>query len=246
MPAATFLMRVWLPDRPGVLGAVATRLGSVKGDLLGIEIVERDGGMVVDELLIELPDDSVTGLMLREVGAVEGVRVEDLRAVDFSNGDADNALTACAEIAEWPLRHPTRTPGLDAFVCEQLKGALRCEWVALVDGRRETPQLAASIGDAPTSSWLLAYVAGTRHAGSAVGAENLGGLEPDTFCIRLPRSQRTVVLGRDKLPFLRRDRQKAQVITRVADTVITLHGSPTPDWCCEENPSPLLATTVPS
>src|SRR6478672_7764897 len=34
------VLRVWLPDRPGALGAVATRIGAVRGDVIGIDIIE--------------------------------------------------------------------------------------------------------------------------------------------------------------------------------------------------------------
>jgi hypothetical protein len=52
----TFVVRVWLPDRPGALGAVASRIGAVGGDLVGIDILERGGGRVIDELVVELFD----------------------------------------------------------------------------------------------------------------------------------------------------------------------------------------------
>jgi len=34
---ATFLLRVELPDRPGALGAVASRIGAVRGDLVAVD-----------------------------------------------------------------------------------------------------------------------------------------------------------------------------------------------------------------
>src|SRR5439155_291311 len=57
-----FVMRVWLPDRPGALGAVASRIGAVRGDLVGIDILERGAGRAIDELVIELPDDALVPL----------------------------------------------------------------------------------------------------------------------------------------------------------------------------------------
>ena len=48
-------MRVWLPDRPGALGAVASRIGAVRGDLVGVDILERGAGRAIDELVVELP-----------------------------------------------------------------------------------------------------------------------------------------------------------------------------------------------
>lgn len=52
----TFVIRLWLPDRPGALGQVASRIGAVRGDVVGIDILERGGGQAVDELVVELPD----------------------------------------------------------------------------------------------------------------------------------------------------------------------------------------------
>ena len=55
MQPATFVVRVWIPDRPGALGQVASRIGAVRGDVAGIEILERGGGRAIDEIVVELP-----------------------------------------------------------------------------------------------------------------------------------------------------------------------------------------------
>src|SRR5215207_7981255 len=47
----TFVIRMWLPDRPGALGQVASRIGGVRGDVVGIDILERENGQAVDELV---------------------------------------------------------------------------------------------------------------------------------------------------------------------------------------------------
>ena len=59
-------LRVWLPDRPGALGAVASRIGSVKGDVTGIEILEQGGGRAIDDLVVTLPDPSLVDLLDRQ------------------------------------------------------------------------------------------------------------------------------------------------------------------------------------
>ena len=41
---SVFLMRITLPDRPGSLGAVATAMGKVGGDINAVEIVEKRDG----------------------------------------------------------------------------------------------------------------------------------------------------------------------------------------------------------
>ncbi len=248
MPAQTYLMRVWLPDRPGVLGAVATRLGAVKGDLLGIDIVERGGGMVIDELLISLPDDAVIGLMIREVTAVEDVRIEDVRLVESSRDPAELTLDACATIVEWPLRHPAVNGTLAELICQQTLTALRCSWTAVVNHPGVPGRVLASAGIAPAASWLVAYASGAHHARSTRAASGtpLGAVvepETDTFCIHLDRSDQMLVLGRDDFSFLQGDRRKAQAIGRVADALAALH-PPTAAWsdCGEEVNGDLLAT----
>ena len=69
----TFVLRVWMPDRPGALGALASRIGAVGGDVTGIEILERGAGRAIDELVVELPDESLVDLLVAEVHQVDGV-----------------------------------------------------------------------------------------------------------------------------------------------------------------------------
>src|SRR5579875_812122 len=76
---ATYVVRVWVPDRPGALGAVASRIGAVRGDLVGIDILERGAGRAIDELVVDLPDAALVPLLTAEVGQVDGVDVEDIR-----------------------------------------------------------------------------------------------------------------------------------------------------------------------
>src|SRR5438105_11830206 len=78
----TYVVRVWVPDRPGALGAVASRIGAVGGDLVGIDILERGAGLAIDELVVELPDEGLIGLLIAEMGEVDGVDVEELRPVE--------------------------------------------------------------------------------------------------------------------------------------------------------------------
>ena len=82
-----FVVRVWLPDRPGALGQVASRIGAVRGDVIGIEILERGGGRAIDELVVALPDDGLIDLLVAEIAQVDGVDVEEVQPVDGDDHD---------------------------------------------------------------------------------------------------------------------------------------------------------------
>ena len=82
-----YIVRVWVPDRPGALGSVASRIGAVRGDLVGIDILERGAGRAIDELVVDLPSESLVDLLVSEVSQVDGVDVEDVRRVSDSLSD---------------------------------------------------------------------------------------------------------------------------------------------------------------
>src|SRR5688500_13514132 len=96
-----FVVRVWVPDRPGALGAVASRIGAVGGDLVGIDILERGGGRAIDDLAVELPDSDLIPLLIDEISEVDGVDVEELRPAVGALPDARlDALETAAVLVE--------------------------------------------------------------------------------------------------------------------------------------------------
>ena len=43
----SYLLRLVVPDRPGILGAVATALGTAGVDIVSVDVLERGGGVAV-------------------------------------------------------------------------------------------------------------------------------------------------------------------------------------------------------
>jgi len=76
---ARFLLQIRLPDRPGGLGAVASRIGAVGGDIVAVDILTRGGEHAVDEFVIELAGDHLVSLLLSEIHEVDGVDVVEVR-----------------------------------------------------------------------------------------------------------------------------------------------------------------------
>jgi hypothetical protein len=75
----SYLLRLVVPDRPGILGAVATALGHAGIDIVSVDVLERGAGVAVDDVVVELPSDRVADSLITAVSAVPGVRVESLR-----------------------------------------------------------------------------------------------------------------------------------------------------------------------
>ncbi len=154
----TFVVRVWVPDRPGALGAVASRIGAVRGDLIGIDILERGGGRAIDELVVELPDADLVRLLVQEVGEVDGVDVEDVRAAPDRGTDA--RLDALETAVSLVSRHTTRALLDDLAANARID--FEADWAAIVDLASSTP--VRTVGATPPGPWLAAFVAGSRTA----------------------------------------------------------------------------------
>ncbi len=82
---AGYVVRIALPDRPGALGLVASRIGAVGGDIVAINILERDKGHAIDEFVIELPGEHLVDLLRSEVHEVDGAKVVEVKPVDSTS-----------------------------------------------------------------------------------------------------------------------------------------------------------------
>ncbi|MGY2081250.1 ACT domain-containing protein, partial [Modestobacter sp. SYSU DS0657] len=51
----SYLLRLVVPDRPGILGAVATALGAVGIDIVSVDVLERRNGVAVADIVVEVP-----------------------------------------------------------------------------------------------------------------------------------------------------------------------------------------------
>lgn len=71
------VIEVSLPDRPGALGAVASRIGAVGGDITDVRVASRAKGFVDDVFHVDLPVPTagldMVGLVLEEIAHVDGV-----------------------------------------------------------------------------------------------------------------------------------------------------------------------------
>jgi len=78
---ASYVLRIWLPDRPGALGLVASRIGAVGGDIVSIDIRDRVEGRAIDEFVVDLASDDLVELLRSEIHEVDGALVEEIHPV---------------------------------------------------------------------------------------------------------------------------------------------------------------------
>jgi hypothetical protein len=67
-----------MPDRPGALGAVASRIGSIGADITDVVVDRRADGSVFDDFHLTLPytEVDVLAILSHELAEVDGTTVE--------------------------------------------------------------------------------------------------------------------------------------------------------------------------
>jgi ACT domain len=75
----SYLLRLVVPDKPGILGAVATALGEAGIDIVSLDVLERGNGVAVDDVVVDLPAGRLPDSLITAAQAVPGVSVESLR-----------------------------------------------------------------------------------------------------------------------------------------------------------------------
>ncbi len=208
----TYLVRVLLPDRPGALGSTAARFGALKGDVVGLEIVERGAGLAIDELVVSLPSDVAVELVVKELSAEDGVDVEDIRPL---NSVAYDPQLDALEVASILLGSESREELADGL-CLHVGRAVRSSWACVVDQRGG---VVASWGDRPQDRWLEAFVSGDLIIADQADDQPLS--VRDAVWVPLPAAAGALVVGRDGVSdttaIRARERQRLAALARIAD-----------------------------
>jgi hypothetical protein len=145
-----FSIRISLPDLPGTLGSVATAFGKGGANILTLDVIEREGGMAVDDLCVEAPEGMQAAIALAR-REVPGLVVESLRFLEaFRDVMAPLDLAvALAEAEVAPLE----------ILVERAPEALGAEWCVAVEGAVEGGN------------------GGLEVTGSSIGSPDLTGLD---------------------------------------------------------------------
>jgi hypothetical protein len=207
------VVRVWLPDRPGALGLVASRIGAIGADIVGIDVLERSETVAVDEFGVVLPRDDLVKLLVREIEEVDGASVEEWRVVERFPDPRLDALESVEQVCA------ARTADELAF---RLITSVRAEFVADWAAVLADADVVAAVGTAvPDATVLHALATGTT-ASPVVAAGEAG---PDDLAVAPIGDNGTVLLvGREGHPFRKRERRQLLSLARIADRVATILG----------------------
>ena len=209
-PANLLVLRVWLPDRPGALGAVATRIGAVGGDLVGIEIVDRGAGHVVDEQSVALANPDLVELLLSEIHDVEGVDVEDSR---WLSGRAEDPVVSALQLAG-RLGGVSSTNELAEGIVAAAMVLLHADWSMLVATDSETSLAAATSGvhqEAPGASWVCNFIRGVTES----PVQDPATIE-DLAMAEVEGSALALVVARERVPLRGRERSVLRQLCSLA------------------------------
>lgn len=188
---ACFVVRVWMPDRPGALGHVAGRIGAVGGDVLGIDVVDRGAGRAIDEVTVELVASRVA-ILIREVNAVDDVDVEEVRAVTTAPGDPRLVALSWSTM----LARSDTADTVQRTLCEAVAALLHADWSAVARPVEGTTFCA--VGAAPRQDWLVAFSRGA----SCVVAEGAASTDGEEVAWSPLRGlDRLLLVGRDAAAF---------------------------------------------
>jgi hypothetical protein len=205
----TYILRVWMPDRPGALGALASRIGAVGGDVTGIDILDRGAGRAIDELVVELPDDALVELLVTEIHQVDGVDIESIRpAAEALHDPRVDALETAALL----VGAPTPSAAIEELCVHGVR-TVGAHWGVVLD--LADGSITSEVSDCPSSAWIAAFVAGSQS--SARVSDGDAG-PSDVVWAPLPAAGRALVMGRNGESFRARERRQAAALARIVDT----------------------------
>ncbi len=198
-------MRIWLPDAPGVLGAVAAEIGALEGNVVALEVLEREAGVAIDEFVVEMPDTpGAVDAVCKGIRNIPGAGVEEVRVLASAAQDReDTVLNAAAAI----LQAATPTAAMNAL-SGQLISLFDLTWLAIADLALES--FIEVHGEVPTISWVTAFATGSKSGADPSNDTTNSGV----FVEAVPETALTVCGGREA-PIRRRERHGISMLVVV-------------------------------
>lgn len=218
--SASYLLRIRLPDQPGVLGRVATALGNVGADIESIVVVDRSDEYAIDDLIVGLPAGALADRLVSAVTSVKGVIVESFQRHHGRRRLYDDlTLLDDASSSDAPLQ---------TFV-DGLPELLQVSYALVVCADDDGIAVVAASPGAPESAmraWLP--IALTLPIGAAQVWDDASAAGPDCELLAAPfRQSSAILLGRIGGPaFLSAENTRVAHLARLAQALLIEGGTP--------------------
>ena len=139
----SFLMRVRMPDTPGSLGLLAMALGTVGGDIRGVDIVGQaeleEPNTVVDDIVVSLPTGHLPDSLITATQELDGFFVDSIRP--FSGTvDRRGQIQMLSGVAE-QRRHKEKALEI---LMQDLPRTMTAGWAVVLETSPRTHRVAAS------------------------------------------------------------------------------------------------------
>ena len=193
----SYLLRLVLPDRPGMLGAVATALGEVGGDILSLDVVERGPDGAVDDLVVALPPGGMADALITRAQSVPGVVVESLRPY-YGGSDLHRDLELVEALATDP-------GSAAALLVAHVPGVFRAGWALLLESGPTVLEASAGAPDVDgvTLPWLPLHSAQRLDPEAEWVPERWEVLGTELVAAPVGSAERVVLVGRPGGPRFR-------------------------------------------
>lgn len=143
------LVRLVLEDRPGALARAAGAIADAGGDIVTMDVVDRDGGTVTDDFVVELSSAAPSDLevLAHRLDEVSGVIVECVRPTPEAELHRELELITTFAV--------DTVPSLDRLdlLARLIPAMLRCDWAAVLSCTGSTVGITHSSGSGPRIRW---------------------------------------------------------------------------------------------
>jgi len=213
--AASYLLRVRLPDQPGVLGRVATALGNVGADIEGIAVVDRTDDYAVDDIVVALPSGALADRLVSAVAGVPGVIVETVQRHHGRQRIRDDLTLLDDALSN---REPV------AALVDGLPDLMQVSYALVASASAVLLAASAAAPEAPMRSWLP--LAGPKQLDAAEIWDEPNAAGPDCELLGVPFRGGALVLGRMGGPtFLPTEITRVAHLARVAQALLAEGGA---------------------
>jgi len=118
-------VRISVPDRPGSLGTVTSAIGVAGGDIVKVDVLENESGRALDDVFVEVRDQTHLAQVRARLEALVGVTVTGVQQpAPPVTGHAD------LELLDQALSRPER--GLQTLV-DGAPHAFGADWCAILE-----------------------------------------------------------------------------------------------------------------